>query len=181
MPSPSNRDEASPRVLVVAGSASDAPVVAKVTTTLKQLNIPYKATVASAHRTPDRAAALARSAQEQGVQAIIALAGGAAHLAGVLAAYTLLPVIGVPVKAWATDGLDALLATVQMPAGVPVATVAIDGGANAAYLAARILALSDPQLAQRLAEHQQQMVANTAAADQTLQAHLAAAETALGD
>src|SRR5690606_7423343 len=164
-----------PLVAVLAGSASDAPVVAKVTTTLDQLAIPYEVTVASAHRTPDTVAQFARTAHERGIAVIIALAGGSAHLAGVIAAYTHLPVIGVPVKAWATDGLDALLATVQMPSGVPVATVAIDGGANAAFLAARILALRYPELVPRLAAHREQMAAQVAAAGDELRRRLAGA------
>lgn len=166
-------DQAGPMVAILAGSASDAPVVAKVTTTLTELSVPYQVAVASAHRTPDTVVEFARSAHQRGFAVIIALAGGAAHLAGVAAAYTPLPVIGVPVKAWATDGLDALLSTVQMPPGVPVATVAIDGGANAALLAARILALTDGALAGRLADYRQRQAAAVAAANTALQAHLA--------
>lgn len=161
-----------PLVAVLAGSASDAPVVAKVTTTLDELAIPYEVTVASAHRTPDTVAQYARTAHERGIAVIIALAGGAAHLAGVVAAYTHLPVIGVPVKAWATDGLDALLATVQMPSGVPVATVAIDGGANAALLAARILALHHRELVPRLIAYRERMAAQVAAAGDDLRRRL---------
>ncbi len=138
------------KVAVVMGSASDLPVAQKAIDTLKKLEIPFEVHVYSAHRTPEAASAFSRSAREKGFGAIIALAGMAAHLAGALAANTTLPVIGVPVKSKYLDGIDALLSTVQMPSGIPVATVAIDGAANAALLSAQILSLEDPVLTQKL-------------------------------
>lgn len=138
------------KVAVIMGSDSDLPVLEGCFQTLKNLNIPYAAHVYSAHRTPAEAARFASTAREQGFGVLIAAAGKAAHLAGALAAQTTLPVIGIPVKATALDGLDALLSTVQMPGGIPVATVAIDGAQNAALLAAEILAVTDGELAQRL-------------------------------
>ena len=138
------------KVGIIMGSDSDLPVVKKATDTLRELDIPYEAHVYSAHRTPQQAMEFARSAKDQGYGVIIAAAGMAAHLAGSLAAHTTLPVIGIPIKSAQLGGLDALLSTVQMPAGIPVATVAIDGAANAAFLAAQILALEDDELAERL-------------------------------
>lgn len=138
------------KVAVIMGSDSDLPVLQGAFDVLRSLEIPFEAHVYSAHRTPLQAAEFARSARDNGFGAIIAAAGKAAHLAGALAAQTTLPVIGVPVKSSALEGLDALLSTVQMPSGVPVATVAIDGAANAAYLAAEILAVADDALAARL-------------------------------
>ena len=138
------------KVAVILGSDSDFPVMQRAVAALKQWEIPVEAHVFSAHRTPGEAAAFAASARENGFGVIIAAAGKAAHLAGVLAAHTTLPIIGVPMKASVLDGMDALLATVQMPKGVPVATVAIDGADNAAILAAQILALGEPELAGRL-------------------------------
>ena len=138
------------KVGIVMGSASDLPTVKKAIDTLVSLDIPYEVHVFSAHRTPDEASDFSSSAKEKGFGVIIAAAGMAAHLAGVVASRTTLPVIGIPCKSTNLDGLDALLATVQMPSGIPVATVAIDGAANAAILAAEILALSDSALAQRL-------------------------------
>lgn len=138
------------KVAVVMGSHTDLPTLAPCFAQLRELGIPFEAHVYSAHRTPDEAAAFAASAADNGFGAIIAAAGKAAHLAGALAARTVLPVIGIPVKASALDGLDALLSTVQMPAGIPVATVAIDGAANAAILAAQILAVGDAALAEKL-------------------------------
>jgi 5-(carboxyamino)imidazole ribonucleotide mutase len=138
------------KVAVVMGSASDLDTLAPCFAQLQALGIPYEAHVYSAHRTPDEAAAFAASAAQNGFGVIIAAAGKAAHLAGALAARTVLPVIGIPVKASALDGLDALLSTVQMPAGIPVATVAIDGAANAAILAAQIIAVADEALTQKL-------------------------------
>ncbi len=140
------------KVGIVMGSASDLPVVQKTMDALKALGIPYEAHVYSAHRTPAQAAAFASSARENGFGVIIAAAGMAAHLGGVLASMTTLPVIGIPCKSAALDGMDALLATVQMPSGIPVATVAIDGATNAALLAAEILAVTDGELAQKLAD-----------------------------
>ena len=138
------------KVAVIMGSDSDLPVLESCFQTLRKLNIPYEAHGYSAHRTPDAAGTFAASARENGFGVIIAAAGKAAHLAGALAARTVLPVIGIPVKASALEGLDALLSTVQMPTGIPVATVAIDGAANAALLAIQILAVSDEGLSAKL-------------------------------
>ena len=138
------------KVAIIMGSASDLPVVQKAIDMLTFLEIPHEVHVYSAHRTPTEAAAFVVSAKEKGFGVIIAAAGMAAHLAGAVAANTTLPVIGIPCKSAQLDGLDALLATVQMPTGVPVATVAINGAANAALLAAQILALGDEALAQKL-------------------------------
>lgn len=138
------------KVAVIMGSDSDLPVMRGCFQTLRKLNIPFEAHVYSAHRTPEAAAAFARSARENGFGVLIAAAGKAAHLAGALAAQSILPVIGIPIKASALEGLDALLSTVQMPGGIPVATVAINGSENAALLAAQMLALEDEALAQRL-------------------------------
>ena len=138
------------KVAVIMGSDSDLPTLQPCFAQLRELRIPFEAHVFSAHRTPDEAAAFASNAAANGFGVIIAAAGKAAHLAGALAARTVLPVIGIPVKASTLDGLDALLATVQMPAGIPVATVAIDGAANAAILAAQIIAVSDEALTQQL-------------------------------
>ena len=140
----------SKKVAVIMGSDSDFPVVQNAITKLKAFGIPYEVHVLSAHRTPVEAAAFAKQAAEKDFGVIIAAAGKAAHLAGVLAAETILPVIGIPIKSSALDGMDALLSTVQMPPGIPVATVGIDGAANAAILAVQILALSDPSLAEDL-------------------------------
>ena len=138
------------KVAIIMGSASDLPVVRKAIDMLTSLEIPYEVHVYSAHRTPREAAEFTASARKNGFGVIIAAAGMAAHLAGAVAANTTLPVIGIPCKSAQLDGMDALLATVQMPTGIPVATVAIDGAANAALLAAQILALSDDALAQKL-------------------------------
>lgn len=143
------------KAAVIMGSESDLPVVEKAMRQLEELGIPYEAHILSAHRTPKEAAAFAESAAENGFGVIIAAAGKAAHLAGAMAAGTTLPVIGIPLKSSALDGLDALLSTVQMPSGMPVATVAIDGAQNAAILAAQILALSDVELALRVAQLRQ--------------------------
>ncbi|MBR3686659.1 MAG: 5-(carboxyamino)imidazole ribonucleotide mutase [Clostridia bacterium] len=138
------------KVGIVMGSASDMPVVKKAIDTLEAFEVPYEVHVYSAHRTPDQARDFARNAKAEGFGVMIAAAGMAAHLAGAVAANTTLPVIGIPCKSTNLDGLDALLATVQMPSGIPVATVAVDGATNAALLAVQILALSDDTLAQRL-------------------------------
>lgn len=138
------------KVGIIMGSDSDLPVVKKATDMLKALDIPFEVHVYSAHRTPAEARDFALNARANGFGAILAFAGMAAHLAGALAANTTLPVIGVPCKGGMVDGLDALLSTVQMPTGIPVATVAINGGANAALLAAQILAVSDETLAEKL-------------------------------
>ena len=140
------------KVGIVMGSDSDLPVVQKAVDILKGLGVPYEVHVISAHRTPDRAFEFARGAASRGIGVIIAAAGMAAHLAGVMAANTTLPVIGIPCKSAALGGIDALLSTVQMPSGIPVATVAIDGGANAALLACEIIALGEPELSVRLEE-----------------------------
>jgi 5-(carboxyamino)imidazole ribonucleotide mutase len=134
-------------VLVLMGSDSDWPLVKPAVEVLRELDVPVRATVASAHRTPDRVRELV---SDPAVAVVIAAAGGAAHLAGVVAAHTVVPVIGVPLARTPLGGLDALLATVQMPAGIPVATVAVDGAANAGWLAAEIVALGDPALRERL-------------------------------
>lgn len=138
------------KVGIVMGSDSDLPVVSKAVDVLKELEIPYEVHVYSAHRTPVQAREFAASARENGFGVIIAAAGMAAHLAGAIAAGTTLPVIGIPCKSNTLDGIDALLSTVQMPTGIPVATVAINGGANAALLSAQILALTDETLAKKL-------------------------------
>ena len=138
------------KVGIVMGSDSDMPIAEKAIERLEDYGIPYEVHIYSAHRTPEQARIFASEAEKNGFGAIIALAGKAAHLAGALAANTLLPVIGVPVKSSTMDGLDALLSTVQMPSGIPVATVAIDGAANAAILAAQIISLDDPELAHKL-------------------------------
>ena len=138
------------KVAVIMGSASDLPVVEKAISTLQQYGVPFEVHVMSAHRTPDEAARFASNARGAGFGAIIACAGKAAHLAGAIAARTTLPVIGLPVAAKQLDGIDALLSTVQMPSGIPVATVAIDGAVNAALLSLQILAVSDPEIAAKL-------------------------------
>lgn len=138
------------KIGIVMGSDSDLPVVQKAIDTLNAYGVPYEVHVYSAHRTPEEARAFSLNARENGFGAIIAAAGKAAHLAGALAANTTLPVIGIPVKSSTLDGLDALLSTVQMPGGIPVATVAIDGAENAALLALQILAVSDRALADKL-------------------------------
>ena len=138
------------KVGIVMGSYSDMPVVEKGIKVLQEFGVPVEVRVLSAHRCPEEARDFAASARESGFSVLIAAAGMAAHLAGALAANTTLPVIGIPCKSSALDGMDALLSTVQMPTGIPVATVAINGGANAALLAAQILAVSDDALAARL-------------------------------
>ena len=145
------------KVAVIMGSDSDLPVLRDAFKTLKDLGIPFEAHVYSAHRTPAEAMTFAREARANGFGVLIAAAGKAAHLAGALAAQTTLPVIGIPVKSSTLDGLDALLSTVQMPSGIPVATVAIDGSKNAALLAAQMLSLEDILLAQKLDEMRRSM------------------------
>lgn len=141
-------------VLVVMGSRSDLPVMENCLAQLKELDIPFMVRVLSAHRTPDAVLEFSKNAKKEGIKVIIAAAGGAAHLAGVLASSTTLPVIGIPMQTSALGGMDSLLSTVQMPAGVPVATVAIGkaGAKNAAILAGQILALSDPEMDKRMQE-----------------------------
>lgn len=138
------------KIAILMGSDSDFPVVEKALTTLGKFGVPYEVHVYSAHRTPEEARAFAMNARENDFGAIIAAAGKAAHLAGAMAANTTLPVIGIPIKSSTLDGLDALLSTVQMPGGMPVATVAIDGAENAALLAIQILAVTDEALAEKL-------------------------------
>lgn len=157
------------KVAVIMGSDSDFPVVKKAVRVLKEFGIPAEIHVMSAHRTPEQACAFASNARDNGFGAIIAAAGKAAHLAGVLAAHTTIPVIGIPIKSSTLDGLDALLATVQMPKGIPVATVAIDGAENAAYLAAQILSLSDEGIAAQLAKMKKDMTAEVLAKDAAIQ------------
>ena len=140
----------SPSVGILVGSKSDLPVMEKCTRRLEDLGIDYELGVRSAHRNPEDVAEYVASAPERGIKVFICAAGMAAHLAGAVAARTNLPVIGIPIAAGTLGGFDALLATVQMPSGVPVATVAVNGAANAAVLAAQILALSDPELAEKL-------------------------------
>jgi 5-(carboxyamino)imidazole ribonucleotide mutase len=141
-----NASHTSIRVGILTGSPSDLDVVKEAQAALEKLGIASELKVLSAHRTPERVQAYVTSAKQRGIEVLIACAGMAAHLAGVVAAHTLLPVIGVPLKSGALSGFDALLSTVQMPPGIPVATVGVDGAKNAAYLAARILALHDPKV-----------------------------------
>lgn len=160
------------KVAIIMGSDSDLPVVKPALKQLKELGIPFEARVMSAHRTPEAAAAFAKSASGNGFGAIICAAGKAAHLAGAFAANTILPVIGIPVKSSTLDGLDALLSTVQMPAGMPVATVAIDGAQNAALLAAQMLALSDSELSEKLKVMRSDMTQAVSLKDEKLQTML---------
>ena len=160
------------KVLIVMGSDSDFPVMEGCFKLLKKFDVEFEARVASAHRTPDKALELARNAKDNGFSVIIAAAGLAAHLAGVLAANTILPVIGVPCKGGALNGVDALYATVQMPTGIPVATVAIDGGSNAAILACQILALGDDELSSKLSEYKKSLEASVEERDVRLQAKI---------
>lgn len=157
------------KVAVIMGSDSDLPTVKPAIDKLKSFGIEVEAHVMSAHRTPAQASKFASEAKANGFGVIIAAAGKAAHLGGVLAAHTTLPVIGIPIKSSTLDGLDALLATVQMPSGIPVATVAINGGANAGLLAAKILATSDPELLARLKAYSQELKEQVEAKDAKLQ------------
>lgn len=158
------------KVAVIMGSDSDWGIVKKAVAVLREYGVETEVHVMSAHRTPAAAAEFAASAREKGFGVIIAAAGMAAHLAGVLAAQTTLPVIGIPVKSAALEGMDALLATVMMPKGIPVATVAIDGAKNAALLAIQVLAVSDPELARQLDEARAGEKAAVLEADAELQA-----------
>ena len=162
------------KVAVIMGSDSDWGVVRSAVSTLKQYGVPCEVHVMSAHRTPEAAHNFAASAKENGFGVIIAAAGMAAHLAGVLAAATTLPVIGIPISSGGLGGMDALLATVQMPSGIPVATVAVNGAANAANLAVQMLALSDEGLAAKLEAKKEEMKAGVAKKDEKLQAEVAA-------
>ncbi|MEA4954393.1 MAG: 5-(carboxyamino)imidazole ribonucleotide mutase [Pseudoflavonifractor sp.] len=161
------------KVAIIMGSDSDWPVVKAAAQQLKAWEIPFEAHILSAHRTPEAAVKFARTARDCGFGVVIAAAGMAAHLAGVLAGNTTLPVIGIPMKGGAADGLDALLATVQMPSGVPVATVALNGAKNAAVLAAQILAVTEEGLAARLAEAKAEMKTQIEEKDAKLQEELA--------
>jgi 5-(carboxyamino)imidazole ribonucleotide mutase len=157
------------KVAIVMGSDSDLPVVEKAVEVLKEFEVPFKVQVLSAHRTPLEATAFSKEAREKGFGAIIAAAGKAAHLAGAMAANTTLPVIGIPIKSSTLDGLDALLSTVQMPPGMPVATVAIDGSANAALLAIQILAVEDEVLAKKLEDYRQQQTKKVLEKNKTIE------------
>ena len=159
----------SKKVAVIMGSDSDLSVMMEAVEKLKQFRIPYEVRIISAHRTPALAEQFASAAADNGFGVIIAGAGKAAHLGGVLAAYTTLPVIGVPIKTSMMGGLDSLLSMVQMPSGAPVATVAVNGAANAAILAVQMLALADPALQQALATYNQEMADTVAAKDAKLQ------------
>lgn len=162
------------KVAVIMGSDSDWPVVKGACAQLKALDIPFEAHILSAHRTPAEAAAFAKGAKENGFGVILCAAGMAAHLAGAFAANTTLPVIGIPMKGGAMDGLDALLATVQMPSGIPVATVALNGAKNAAVLAAQMLAIHDARIAALLAEDREKMARSIAEKDAAIRAEAAA-------
>ncbi|MBQ9781243.1 MAG: 5-(carboxyamino)imidazole ribonucleotide mutase [Clostridia bacterium] len=160
------------KVGIIMGSDSDLPIVRKAMDMLSSFNVPYEVHVYSAHRTPDEAGQFAADARENGFGVLIAAAGMAAHLAGAVAARTSLPVIGIPCKSSALDGIDALLSTVQMPTGVPVATVAINGAANAALLAIQILGVSDPEIAAKLDAKKRKDAEAVLAKDAALQAEL---------
>ncbi len=157
------------KVAVIMGSDSDLPVLKNTIQTLKDFEIEVETHIMSAHRTPEQACQFASQAKQNGFGVIIAAAGKAAHLAGVLAAHTTLPVIGIPIKASTLDGLDALLSTVQMPKGIPVATVAIDGADNAAILAVQMMAIYHEELAQKLADMKQKMTQEVIEKDKKLQ------------
>ena len=160
------------KVAVIMGSASDLPVVRKAADTLRAFGVPCEVHVYSAHRTPGEARSFAAAARSSGFGVIIAAAGMAAHLAGALAAGTTLPVIGIPIKSHTLDGVDALLSTVQMPSGIPVATVAVDGAVNAALLSIQILAVEDPALAEKLEEKRRKDAEKVLAADKEINARL---------
>ena len=162
------------KVAVIMGSDSDWPVVKGACAQLKALDIPFEAHILSAHRTPAQAAEFAKGAKAAGFGVILCAAGMAAHLAGSIAANTVLPVVGIPVKGGAVDGLDALLATVQMPSGIPVATVALNGAKNAAVLAAQMLAIHDARIAALLAEDREKMARSIAEKDAAIRAEAAA-------
>ncbi|WP_026486233.1 5-(carboxyamino)imidazole ribonucleotide mutase [Caldanaerobius polysaccharolyticus] len=157
-----------PKVAVVMGSDSDLPLMKKCINTLKEFGVEFDVRIISAHRTPDIASDFAKNAVGKGYEVIIAAAGKAAHLAGVLAAMTTLPVIGVPVKSSTLDGLDSLLSMVEMPKGVPVATVAIDGAENAALLAVQILALKYPELSKKVVAYRDKMAQDVAKKDEEI-------------
>ncbi|WP_024357356.1 5-(carboxyamino)imidazole ribonucleotide mutase [Leucobacter chironomi] len=164
---------AAPLVGVIMGSDSDFSVMADAVQVLREFGIPHEVEVVSAHRTPDKMVSYAREAAARGLRVIIAGAGGAAHLPGMVASMTTLPVVGVPVPLAKLDGLDSLLSIVQMPGGIPVATVSIGGAKNAGLLAARILGASDPEVAQRLADYAQQLTDVVETKNAALQARIA--------
>ena len=158
-----------PIVSIIMGSDSDLPIMQETAQVLEEFNLSYEIKIISAHRTPDVAFDYAKNAKEMGIKVIIAGAGGAAHLAGVIAALTTLPVIGVPILGKSFEGLDSLLSMVQMPSGIPVATVAINGSKNAGILAAKILALNDSELSQKLTDYQQKLHDSVIQKNQKLQ------------
>ena len=160
------------KVAVIMGSLSDFPVLKTTVEELKKYGVEVDTRIMSAHRTPHLAAEYAKNAQANGIEVIIAAAGKAAHLAGVLAGHTTIPVIGLPIKSSTMDGLDSLLSTVQMPEGIPVATVAINGSKNAAILAVQMLSLKYPQLQEKLQKSKEEMEAGVIAADKKLQEEL---------
>lgn len=160
------------KVAVIMGSDSDLPVVKKALAELKKYGVEYECHIMSAHRTPEKACEFAKNAKKNGIGVIICAAGMAAHLAGVVAGHTTLPVIGIPCSSKNFDGLDALLATVQMPSGIPVATVAVDGAKNAAVLAVQMLALSDDSLAAKLEKAKLEMITQIEEKDSQLQENL---------
>ena len=160
------------KVGIVMGSDSDLPIIQKAIDVLKAFEVPYSVHIYSAHRTPDKAREFSVNARENNFGVIIAAAGMAAHLAGAIAANTTLPVIGIPCKSSAFDGMDALLSTVQMPSGIPVATVAVNGGANAALLAIQILAVSDVSLAEKLDAKRQKDSMSVLAKDEEIASKL---------
>ena len=167
-----SNSSASPLVGVIMGSDSDLPVMEQALSILKKFDIPYYVTVASAHRTPAKAAKLATEAREKGIKVLICGAGHAAHLAGVIAAHTTLPVLGIPIDSSALQGMDSLLATVQMPPGIPVGTMAIgkSGAYNAGIFAAQILGVSDSAIAEKLAAFKQEMADKVEAKAKSLEA-----------
>ena len=161
------------KIGILMGSDSDLPVVRKAADTLRALEIPFEVHIFSAHRTPAEAEEFAKHAEENGFGVIIAAAGKAAHLGGVLAAQTILPVIGLPIKSSFMDGLDSLLSIVQMPAGIPVATVGVGAADNAGLLAVQMLALSEPELAEKLRDYKRSMAEAVLVKDQNLQMEVA--------
>ena len=161
----------SPLVGIVMGSESDLKVVEDAASVLDEMDIPFEIRVLSAHRTPDETSQWASTARERGLKVLIAAAGGAAHLAGVVAAHTTLPVLGLPIGGGYLSGLDALFATVQMPSGVPVGTVAINGAKNAALLAAQIIGVDDEGIARKLADQKSEMTSKVAAMNSRVQDH----------
>jgi 5-(carboxyamino)imidazole ribonucleotide mutase len=165
-----------PSVLIILGSDSDLPVMEDCLKTLTKFDINYSVTVCSAHRTPDRAHKIAKSARKDGYECIIAAAGMAAHLPGVVAAFTTLPVIGVPIKGSVLDGMDAMLSMTQMPPGIPVATVAVNGATNSAVLAAQILSVKYKDIAKKMIEYKAELAAKVDAKDAALQEKLSRAD-----